>query len=125
MSYLTYEEYKDFGFSEITETEFDRLIKKAGDAIDGVTRDFYQFLDLESDVKYRREKFKKAVAAQIEFFHEAGATTSYSLNEPTNVTIGRTSMGGRSTATSDSKQPIVSDDAIRYLERTGLLYRGV
>lgn len=126
MPYLTYEEYKGFGFSEITETEFDRLIKKAGDEIDGITHDFYQFIELESDVKYRKTKFKKAVAAQVEFFHEAGTTTSYGLSEPTNVTIGRTSMGSRSGSSDDnSKKNIVSDDAIRYLEPTGLLYRGL
>lgn len=126
MPYLTHEEYKDFGFSEIDELEFDRLVKQAGDVLDGVTRDFYQSCDLESDIDYRKTKFKKAVAAQVEFFHEAGATTSYSLNEPTSVTIGRTSMGGRSRATGhNGKQNIVSDDAIRYLEPTGLLYRGL
>ena len=41
MPYLTYAEYIEFGFEEIEETEFERLVKKASDVIDGVTRFFY------------------------------------------------------------------------------------
>lgn len=50
MPYLTYEEYIDFGFESIEQTEFDRLVKKASDVLDHVTRNFYQFNELEAEV---------------------------------------------------------------------------
>lgn len=126
MPYLTYQEYKGFGFEEIEEPEFNRLIKKASDVVDSVTRFFYKHNDIESDVSWRREQFKKAVAAQIEYFHETGATTSYGVNEPSTVTIGRTSMSAGSRNSQEAPQnDLVSKDVYMYLEPTGLLYRGI
>ncbi len=124
MPYLTYAEYKDFGFSEIDETEFNRLIKKAGDAVDGISRFFYQFNDIEDDVEFRRTQFKKAVAAQVEYFHDIGATSSHEINNPLSVQIGRTQV---STGANNQKKlnSIISDDSVRYLRGTGLLYRGL
>ena len=128
MPYLTYQEYLDFGFSEIEESEFDRLLPKASDAVDGVTRHFYKFNNLSDDVPFRQEQFKKAVAAQIEYFYDMGATSSHGINEPEHVQIGRTSIskGGRSFGGQDeSKNNLVSDDVYFYLSETGLLYRGI
>src|SRR5690554_7251927 len=59
MDYLTYDEYIQLGFAEIEKTEFDRLLPKASDVINSVTRDFYVFNDIEDDVPFRRERFKK------------------------------------------------------------------
>ena len=128
MPYLTYQEYLNFGFSEIEESEFDRLLKKASDVVDSVTRSFYKFNDLSDDVPFRREQFKKAVAAQIEYFHDMGATSSHGINEPGHVQIGRTSIsqGGRNSSGQDeSKNNLVSNDVYVYLSDTGLLYRGI
>src|SRR5690554_5745735 len=127
MAYLTYDEYTQFGFSEIEEDEFNRLLPKASDVLNAVTRDFYVFNDIEDDVPFRRERFKKAIAAQIEYFHDMGATSSHGLNEPSTVTIGRTtvSRGYRGGSQEDAQSNIVSDDAFMYLSGTGLLYRGV
>ena len=128
MPYLTYEEYIDLGFPEIDEQEFNRLLSKASDVVDSVTRSFYKFNDIESDVPFRREQFKKAVAAQIQYFYDMGGTSSHELNEPGTVTIGRTtvSSGSRnSTSQDDSKNKLVSDDVYMYLQGTGLLYRGL
>lgn len=128
MPYLTYEEYKNFGFESIEETEFDRLLPKASDVVDNVTSHFYRFNNIEDDVPFRREQFKKAVAAQMEYFHETGATTSYGLNEPSTVQIGRTSMSSGSRGSQGTQAPkndIVSSEVYMYLAHTGLLYRGV
>lgn len=126
MDYLTHEEYNSYGFSKVDEEVFNQLINKASDVIDNVTRRFYVFTDIEMDVQWRREAFKKAVAAQIEFFHETGSSTTHGLNEPTQVTIGRTSIGGRhgSSSNGDNK-PLISNDSLIHLQGTGLLYRGV
>lgn len=127
MDYLTYDEYIQLGFAEIEKTEFDRLLPKASDVINSVTRDFYVFNDIEDDVPFRRERFKKAVGAQIEYFHDMGATSSHGLNEPFTVTIGRTtvSRGYRGTSQDETQFSIVSPDVLMYLSGTGLLYRGV
>lgn len=128
MPYLTYAEYAKLGFTELEESEFDELIKKASDVVDSVTRYFYKFNNMDEDVLFRREQFKKAVAAQIEYFHEIGATTSYGMNEPSTVQIGRTSMSSGSRGSQSAQAPkndIVSSDVYMYLAPTGLLYRGV
>lgn len=124
MPYLTYEEYSELGFSELDETEFDKLIKKAGDVIDGITRFFYQFNDIEEDVEFRRSQFKKAIAAQVKYFNDVGVTSSHELNNPLNVQIGRTQvgMGVNNQRVANS---LVSSDAVMYLRSTGLLYRGM
>lgn len=127
MSYLTYQEYNDFGFTEIDEAEFNKLIKRAGDALNSVTRSFYVFNDIDEDHEFRAAQFKKAVACQLEYFHNTGATTSHELNEPTTIRIGRTDMsrGSRNSGGNEQKNSIVSDDVYMYLNGTGLLYKGV
>lgn len=72
MPYLTYEEYQSIGFSEVTEADFPKYERKASDVLDSITRDFYQHHDLESDVHLRKDKFKAAVAAQIDYFNDMG-----------------------------------------------------
>lgn len=125
MAYLTYQEYIDFGFAEIDEENFNRLLPKASDVIDGITRSFYRFNDMEKDVSWRREQFKKAVAAQIEYFHEMGATNTHGLNEPTSVTIGRTTINTRNNAQKDAQNGLICPEVFLYLKDTGLLYAGV
>lgn len=126
MPYLTYEEYNQLGFADMEEAEFNKLLPKASDVLDSVTRFFYRENDLESDVPIRKEQFKKAVAAQVEYFHETGATTSYGMNEPSTVTIGRTtlSVGSKSSQIAPSND-LISKDVYLYLKETGLLYRGI
>lgn len=124
MPYLTYQEYIDLGFPEIMEAEFNKLLSKASDVIDSVTRFFYKFNDIEQDVPFRREQFKKAVAAQIQYFHDKGGTMSHEIGSPLTVNIGRTSvlMGEKNQQRANA---IISSDAIRYLSGTGLLYCGI
>lgn len=128
MPYLIYEEYSAMSFSKIPPEDFGRLAERAGDALDSITNQFYQFTVLESDFPIRRDKFKKAVACQIEYFHEMGATNSHGLNEPGSVTIGRTSMSTSTRANATTQEPqnsLISNDVYMYLQGTGLLYRGI
>jgi|SRR5690625_2373738 len=127
MPYLTYEEYIDLGFEEMEQSEFEKLLKRASDVVDSVTRSFYKFNDMDSDVPFRREQFKKAVAAQIQYFHDMGATSSHELNEAQTVTIGRTtvSTSNRNSSQEEQRNKLISDDVFMYLRHTGLLYRGV
>ena len=124
MPYIDYQYYTDeYKGASIDESAFSSLVVRASDAIDSITRSFYQFHDLENDLAFRKNKFKKAVASQVEYFHEVGATTTYGMNEPTSVTIGRTSQSGGST--SIQTNTLLSPDVIGYLNDTGLLYRGL
>lgn len=124
MPYLTYTEYVNLGFADLDEAEFDRLLPKASDVIDSITRHFYRFNNLKDDVQFRREQFKKAVACQVEYFHETGATTTHGMNSPLSVQIGRTqvSSGVQNQRKTNS---VVSLDVYMYLKDTGLLYRGI
>jgi len=128
MPYLTYAEYLEFGFEEIGEDEFNNLLPRASDVIDSVTRYFYKQNDLEKDVAFRRVQFKKAIAAQINYFNDMGSTSSHDLNEPNTVTIGRTtvsSSGRNSSGDEDKRNKLISEDALMYLRSAGLLYTGV
>lgn len=130
MPYLTYAEYLEFGFEEIEEEEFNELLPRASDVLNSVTRSFYEFNDIDKDIEFRRNRFKKALAMQIQFFSDMGATTSYDIDTPESIQIGRTSisaMTGRSagSANSNKKTDIICDDAIMYLRDTGLLYAGI
>lgn len=124
MPYIDYQYYTDeFKGASLDESTFSSLVIKASDAIDSITGNFYQFNDLETDGAFRKSKFKKAVASQVEYFHEVGSTTTYGMNEPSSVTIGRTSQSGGSS--NSQINTLLSPDVIRYLNDTGLLYRGL
>lgn len=126
MAYLTYEEYLAMEYVELEPSEFERLLKRASDAVDGITNHFYRFNNIEDDVPFRREQFKKAIAVQIEYFHDMGATNSHGLNDPMSVTIGRTSMStGNTRSGSQDKNNLISPDVFFLLANTGLLYAGI
>lgn len=124
MPYLTHEEYQLWGATTVPELDFIKLLNKASDVLDSVTRSFYKFNNINEDIPFRREKFKKAVVAQIDYFVQMGGTSSHTLNSPLSVTIGRTqqSLGDRNQQKSNK---VVSDDVYMYLRDTGLLYRGL
>jgi len=126
MPYLTYEEYNDLGFveTEIEQAEFKRLVKRAGDVLDDVTGDFYAFNDLEDDINFRRDKFKKAVACQVEYFFDMEATSSHEMNNPLTVQIGRTQVSSGA-ANQKEMNSLISKDVFMYLRDTGLLYSGI
>lgn len=97
--------------------------------LDHVTRKFYHRADLETDYDWRRDAFKQAVAAQIEYFSELGGFTSESLNnEPQQQQIGRISVAkvARINATGQvDERTLLSKDAYIFLEETSLLSRGI
>lgn len=128
MSYLSYLEYQKIGYTSMTEDDFDVLVNKACDLVDVQTRNFYQFNDLESDIDFRKSKFKKAVAAQIEYMFQANATSTLEINSPQSWTVDGMSVteASRYNNTGANESPsIVSDDAIILLSGTGLLFRGL
>lgn len=125
MAYLTFLEYQKFGYQEVTEDDFKRLVVRASDVIDIRTRNFYRFHDLESDIEFRKNQFKKAIALQIERMAILGAVSTAEIDSPTNWSLDGVSVtNGGSGASGDNAMSIVSDDALELLSMTGLLYRG-
>lgn len=128
MAYLTQEEYKVLEFETLAEDNFKLLEKRASSYLDSQTRNYYQLNDLEQDIPFRRDKFKLAVALQIEYMVKSGATTSYDINTPQTWSIGRTSVSesSRYSNTGKNEAPsIICEDAILALSGTGLLGRGL
>ncbi|WP_107841882.1 hypothetical protein [Metasolibacillus meyeri] len=127
MPYLTLDEYKALSQNNIEPDAFPFLERKACDVLDSVTNDFYQHNDLASDWDWRKSKFKSAVAAQIDYFYEMGATSSHGLQEVATVQIGRTMMStGASRGTAKKEEnSMLSSDVVLYLRNTGLLFQGV
>ncbi|MDR7696138.1 hypothetical protein [Lactococcus lactis] len=125
MAYLTFPEYQRFGYQEVTEDDFKRLVVRSSDVIDIRTRNFYRFHDLESDIEFRKNQFKKAIALQIERMAILGAVSTAEIDSPTNWSLDGVSVtNGGSGASGDNAMSIVSDDVLELLSMTGLLYRG-
>ncbi|OTN76729.1 hypothetical protein A5886_001808 [Enterococcus sp. 8G7_MSG3316] len=122
MSYLTRDEYENITDDKIDCKDFKKLLKRASALLDIHTSRFYQKNDLETDVLMRKEAFKMAVAYQIEYMIETGATTSYGLQTPNSWSVGRMSVS--KTDNSNTANDVISGDALKALSGTGLLYRG-
>ena len=131
MVYITFDEYKELTATANDNVDkFNANLSKASAVIDNITNNFYQFNDLETDkVKFRANRFKLALCAQIDYFIEVGGNTSEAVNRvPQSFSVGRTSIssGSRNNASGQNEtNHLVAEDVYIYLEGTGLLYRGV
>nr|DAG08420.1 MAG TPA: Head Tail Connector Protein [Caudoviricetes sp.] len=129
MSYLTHDEYKELGFSKVSDEKvFDELEQYAERQLNRVTGDFYMKNSLSDDTfKYRVDKFKIAMAVQIEYLNSVGVT---SLSEilsasPASVSVGRMRIESGSTNAATVGRTMVATEAYNELIYTGLLYKGV
>ena len=131
MAYITFDEYKELTAAANDNVDkFNANLSKASAVIDNITNNFYRFNDLETDmVKFRADRFKLALCAQIDYFIEVGGNTFEAVNKaPQSFSVGRTSIsnGSRNNASGQNEtNQLVAKDVYIYLEGTGLLYRGV
>ena len=131
MAYITFDEYKELTAAANDNVDkFNANLSKASAVIDNITNNFYQFNDLETDkVKFRADRFKLALCAQIDYFIEVGGNTFEAVNKaPQSFSVGRTSIssGSRNNASGQNEtNQLVAEDVYIYLEGTSLLYRGV
>lgn len=129
MPYLTFEEFEKLTSKDIGEGAFKALLPKASAILDNITNHFYIHVDIEKDNTWRVDKFKEALVAQIEYFHELGATSYEEINNsPQSFTAGRTSVTNPSRYSSTGQnetKPLAAEDVYIYLEGTGLLNRAV
>nr|WP_321314935.1 hypothetical protein [uncultured Ligilactobacillus sp.] len=103
MSYITYSEYKNMGFSKITnEEKFKELESTAEVLFNAVTNQYYIRHPIESDVDtIRVNLFKRALCLQCEYANDLNASTPYELNalgQINSVSIGRTHIQTNSNA---------------------------
>lgn len=125
MAYLTELEISKV-LTDGTDTQKADYVEKAEAVLDSVTQHFYRFRDIETDVPFRRDQFKKALLSQLKYFNTLGTTDFDEIfNQPESFSVGRTSIsGGGDDEGGNSRSPIAAD-VFMYLEGTGLLYRGV
>jgi|SRR5690625_323474 len=125
--YLTYEEFKELSHSDIDESTFNSLIKKASAVLNNITSYFYVKNDIAKDNEWRVNQFKQALCAQIEYFHELGASTFEGINKaPQSFSAGRTTVTNASRSSGEGEnKSLVAEDVYIYLEGTGLLYSAV
>lgn len=128
MAYLTEDEYIGYMGTKDAPDNFDELLAKASDVVDGITYHYYEINNLDDDpVKLRSRLFKKAVAQEISYMLMTGWSSSADLAKiPASQTIGSTSVSMRSNGSSKSNElSLVADELYATLAPTGLLYRGV
>lgn len=127
MPYLTHGEYMAMEtFASVRLDEFPKLLNVASDVIDNITNHYYEAYPIEEDLNvFRKNQFLKAVACQIGYLKEVGASSTNGVNNnPQSVSIGRTTVSkGNSTSAQVSKS-LLTNDAVNYLYPTGLLYSG-
>jgi len=105
VAYLTFDEYKDLGFSRITDEATYSQHEVAAETQLDITTQFFYNVDLaahslvddltgEQWQVFRAKQFKRAVALQCEYFDELGADTPVGIanSDLSSVEIGRTHL---------------------------------
>ena len=134
--YLTYDEFKALGISDMAEDNFKESITKAEIQIDMVTNFFYAdgLHDLQSDLispkkrlNMRAKAFKKALGMIICYAIETGVSNSNDAisGNVKSVSIGRTHLDTSGTASVTYGNSAVPNEAVALLFRWGFLYKGV
>ena len=125
--HLTYAEYTDLGFSDLSSADgFEKIEHQAQRAIDGVIDYFYQDHDINKDTNAKRvDAYKSAICEQIDFINQTGVTASYANGDDFNsISVGRLSLQPSNHAVSNGTIHGVCKEAYRLLAHYGLLYRG-
>ncbi len=129
MKYLNHAEYKEISSNPIPSEQFDKLIGPAERVVNNAVRRFYYFNDFEKDADWRKEAYREAIAHQVDYYAEMGATTFEGLNNmPQSVQLGRTMISQTSRFNAggqNEKRSLLSVESEMALVGTGLLSRGV
>lgn len=131
MAYLTYEEYQQLHFQDMTEESFNKVLMRATMAINSVTN----FRLLKNDKlmddwpDWMKEQFKQAVGLQMEYVAKTGIETASDARDMGNISsssIGDTTIStGKSDTGSSDTSLYLSPDVVSILGALGLLYKGV
>ena len=134
--YLTYDEFKTLGISDMSEEDFKKAIVKAEIQIDMVTNFFYAngLNDLQNDLissnkrlNMRAKVFKRALGLIICYAIETGVSSSNDVisGNVKNISIGRTHLDTDGTASATYGNSAVPNEAVALLFHWGFLYKGV
>lgn len=120
MSYLTQKEFVDLGFDAVSESDFEKLSKRAKIAIDLYTQGIYQrYINFDNEIDYRKQAVKLAMGFQIAYLDSSGLMTADDKQTATSVSIGRTSISYGSQQNSSGQRFNLSLDAENVLKQAG------
>ena len=107
----------------VPDADFDKLEKAAESMINPLTGMYYELHSIDIN---RVNWFKKALALQIQYMSDIGASSTYEMAQKDikSVSIDGTSVS-TGTSPTDSATNGVYNLALEYLFYTGLLYRGI
>jgi len=125
MTYLTQDEFKDFGFDEVE--NFDKLLQRAEIAINLFLNNFYSFVDFEKEIEHRKQAVKLATAFQVAYLDASGITTADDKQSVSTVVLGRTHITYQNSSSQslESARYNLSLDALNTLKSVGFGFRGV
>lgn len=116
-NYITKDEFATLGFDDVA--DFDKLANRAKIAIDLYTNGFYSHTDFETDIVYRQNAVKLAMAFQITYLDVSGITTADDKQALSSVAIGRTSISYANSQGKAGQQFNLSLDAENVLKQAG------
>lgn len=126
MQLLSQKEFQELT-SKSTNADFDALEKAAENMINPLTGMYYELHSIDEDTDINRVNWlKKALALQIQYMSDIGASSTYEMaqKDVKSVSIDGTSVS-TGTSPTDSATNGVYNLALEYLFYTGLLYRGI
>ena len=125
MVYLTENDFLDMGFEEVD--DYDKLAQRAQLAIDLFIGHFYDRVDFESDVAFRKKAVKLAMAFQIAYLDSSGILSAEDRQALASLTVGRTSvsLSGGSGGSLVAQGYNLSRDCFNALKSAGFSYAGV
>ena len=125
MVYLTENDFLDMGFEEVD--DYDKLAQRAQLAIDLFIGHFYDRVDFEGDVAFRKKAVKLAMAFQIAYLDSSGILSAEDRQALASLTVGRTSvsLSGGSGSSLVAQGYNLSQDCFNALKSAGFSYAGV
>lgn len=125
IAYLTKDEFKVFGFDEVE--NFDKLLQRAEFAINLFLNNLYDFVDFETEIKFRKQAVKLATAFQVAYLDASGITTADDKQSVSTVVLGRTHITYKNSSSQslESARYNLSLDALNTLKSAGFGFRGV
>ncbi|BCX31319.1 hypothetical protein LTWDN19_18860 [Latilactobacillus curvatus] len=130
---LTYGEFTKMGF-KLDFIKFKELLLFAENQLNIKVRRYYEFHDLKTDLEFRKNAYKRAIAFQILYMDKQAVSTADDVaNKPTSVSqsIGGTSVSksfgsnSSSSGSNSAETSAISLEALNQLSGTGLLSRGI
>lgn len=125
IAYLTQDEFNELGFDEVD--DFEKLLTRAEVAINLFLNNLYDFVDFETEIKFRKKAVKLATAYQVAYLDASGIATADDKQAVSTVILGRTHVSYHN----GTSRPFESDrynlslDALNILKSAGFGYRGV